>query len=212
LLSGNEPLQASAKKMVTSNRNQLVHYEGDVVLWQGSSRLQANRVDIDREKKVLRAAGNVSTHFREEPQPGAKAEASVATLVRAPDLVYQDESRLAHYTGGATLFRGPLQVKSSELRAFLAKGGDDSKLEKAIADGNVEIVQTAADRIRRGTGQRGEYYVPEEKVVLSGGEPQLTDSKRGNTRGAELIYYSNDDRLLVTGEPGKPVNSRIRRN
>jgi lipopolysaccharide export system protein LptA len=82
----------------------------------------------------------------------------------------------------------------------------------AIADGNVEIVQSAADRTRRGTGQHGEYYVSEEKVILRGGDPQLTDSKRGNTRGAELIYYANDDSLLVTGEPGKPVNSRIRRN
>lgn len=212
LLSGEEPLQAIAKKMVTSNRNQLVRYEGDVVLWQGSSRLQAHRVDIDREKKVLRAAGNVSTHFREDPQPGAKSKEPVSTLVRAPNLVYRDESGLAHYTGGAALFRGPLQVKSSELRAFLAKGGGDSKLEKAIADGNVEIVQSAADRTRRGTGQHGEYYVSEEKVILRGGDPQLTDSKRGNTRGAELIYYANDDSLLVTGEPGKPVNSRIRRN
>ena len=212
LLSGSEPLQATAKKMATSNRNLLVRYEGDVVLWQGSSRLQANRVDIDRETKVLRAAGDVSTHFREEPKPGAKAKEPIATLVRSADLVYSDESRLAHYTGGAALFRGPLQVKSTELRAFLAKGGDDSKLDKAIADGNVEIVQTATDRTRRGTGQHGEYYVSEEKVILSGGEPQLTDSKRGNTRGAELTYYANDDRLLVRGEPGKPVNSRLRRN
>jgi lipopolysaccharide export system protein LptA len=212
LLSGNEPLQATAKRMTTGNGNRQIRYEGDVVLWQGSNRLQADRVDIDREKKILRAAGNVSTHFREEPQPGAQTKASVATLVRATDLVYNDESRLAHYTGGATLFRGPLQVKSAELRAFLSKAGDDSKLEKAIADGNVEIVQTAADRVRRGTGEHGEYYVPEEKVILKGGDPQLSDTKRGNTRGAELIYYANDDRLLVSGEPGKPVNSRIRRN
>lgn len=216
LLSGEDPLQATAKKMTTTKRNQLVRYEGDVVLWQGANRLQAERVDIDREQKTLHAAGNVSTNFREEAKPdalkpGAKKSAPVATLVRASNLVYTDETRLAHYTGGATLFRGPLQVKSTELRAFLAKDGEDSKLEKAIADGNVVIVQTAADRTRRGTGEHGEYYVSEEKVILRGGEPQLADSKRGNTRGAELTYYANDDRLLVTGEPGKPVTSRIRR-
>jgi lipopolysaccharide export system protein LptA len=212
LLSGDEPLQATAKKMSTANRNQLVHYEGDVVLWQGANRLLGQRVDIDRAKKLLLASGNVTTHFREEPKPGAKRQDPVTTLVRAPNLVYSDESRLAHYTGGTALFRGPLQVKAAELRAFLSKSEDDSKLEKAIADGNVEIVETSADRTRRGTGDHGEYYVADEKVILRGGEPRLADSKRGNTQGTELTYYANDDRLLVTGEPGKPVSSRLRRN
>jgi len=39
----------------------------------------------------------------------------------------------------------------------------------------------------------------------------LNDSLRGNTRGAELTYYSNDDRLLVNGSSAKPAISHIRK-
>ena len=39
---------------------------------------------------------------------------------------------------------------------------------------------------------------------------QLNDTLRGNTRGAQLTYFADDDRLLVDGEPQKPAASRVR--
>jgi lipopolysaccharide export system protein LptA len=210
LLTGSEPLQAMAKAMTTSNRNRLIRYEGDVVMWQGMNRLTAQKVVIDREKRRLEAEGQVVTHLREQEKPAAKKPAPPA-VIKAPRLVYSEETRLAHYTGGATLLRGPLVVKSAELRAFLSESDKDSTIERALADGAVEIVETSPGRARKGTGEHAEYYVADEKVILRGGNPELVDSRRGNTRGAELTYWANDDRLLVTGEPGKPVSSRIRR-
>jgi lipopolysaccharide export system protein LptA len=119
-----------------------------------------------------------------------------------------------------------LRVKAGELRAYLTESKpktpadapaektaddttDDSRLEKAFADQKVEIVQTAPDRTRTGTGEHAEYYTTGEERILLRGEPQFTDSKRGNTRGAELTYFVNDDRLLVTGGPGARSASRL---
>jgi lipopolysaccharide export system protein LptA len=113
------------------------------------------------------------------------------------------------------LNRTGMQVKSRELRAFLAEEGADSRLVKAFADGAVEIVQTAADRRRTGKAEHCEYYTENQKVVLRGGEPEFVDSLNGNqkgsTRGVELTYFANDDRLQVIGSPDQPVKSRIRR-
>ena len=39
----------------------------------------------------------------------------------------------------------------------------------------------------------------------------MNDNVRGNTRGAELTYYSDDDRLLVKGSDGKPAISHIKK-
>ena len=39
----------------------------------------------------------------------------------------------------------------------------------------------------------------------------MSDNVRGNTRGRELIYYSDDDKLLVKGADGKPAISHIRK-
>jgi lipopolysaccharide export system protein LptA len=135
----------------------------------------------------------------------------VLTVVHASHLVYTDENRLAVYTGGVLLRRPGLQVKGKELRAFLAESGADSRLEKAFADGAVEIVETAPDRTRTGTGEHAEYYTNGQKVFLRGGRPKLVDSLKGSMQGDELTYFANDGRLLGSGSPQQPVNSRIRR-
>lgn len=216
MLSGDEPMQAVAESMVSRDHNQLIHYEGKVVLWQGANRIEGERVDIDRTKRRLTASTKVRTQFLEErtgagKTPALKPPAPVFTVVQAANLVYTDQERLAHYTGGVALVRPGLRVKSEQLRAFLAESGADSRMEKAYADGHVEIVQAAPDRTRRGSGEHGEYYTADQKIILRGGEPQLVDSVRGSTRGNELTYYANDDRLLVNGVPDRPSTSRIRR-
>jgi lipopolysaccharide export system protein LptA len=125
--------------------------------------------------------------------------------------VYTEGDRLAHYTGGVLLNRPDLQVKSLELRSYLAEAGADSSLERAYADGKVEIRQSAPGRMRTGTSEHAEYYVTDQKVILRGGAPKLTDSLKGATQGSELTYYAGDDRLLVNGAPEQPAKSRIRR-
>ena len=216
MLAGDEPLHALAAKMTSANRNRRIVYDGDAVLWQGASRIQADRVEIDRDRRTLVAAGNVVTQFLEQPPPGSPAPGSrppapVFTVVRAARLLYTESSRLARYTGGARMTRPGLDVKAAEIRAILAEQGSASRVEKAYADGAVEIFQASPGRTRTGTGNHAEYYSGEEKLILNGGDPKLVDSLRGEVRGAELTYYANDDRLLVNGAPGQPAKSRIRR-
>jgi len=102
-------------------------------------------------------------------------------------------------------------VKSIELRSFLSEAGADNSLDKAYADGKVEIVQSSPARTRTGTSEHAEYFVNEDKVILRGGGPLLVDSVKGNTRGVELTYFTGDDRLLVNGAPEKPATSRLRK-
>jgi lipopolysaccharide export system protein LptA len=104
-----------------------------------------------------------------------------------------------------------MKVKAREIRAFLRDNSDDSSLDHAFADGQVEIDQTAPGRVRTGTSEHAEYYVDEDKVILEGGSPQFVDSLRGNTHGEKLTWFSNDDRLLVNGIETKPVKSVIHR-
>ncbi|MGB7723015.1 MAG: LPS export ABC transporter periplasmic protein LptC [Bryobacteraceae bacterium] len=216
MLSGDQPIEAQARKMDSSNHNRVIHYEGDVAMRQGANRIQAGVIDVNREKRTLVADGNVVTNLWEEPQGDEKTSAApVLTVVHASHLVYTEENRLAVYTGGVLLRRPGLQVKSKELRAYLAGApsgpGADSRLDKAFADGAVEIVETAPDRTRTGTGEHAEYYTDVQKVVLRGGRPKLVDSVKGSMQGDELTYFANDGRLLGSGSPQQPITSRIRR-
>jgi len=214
MLSGDEPLQAQAHKMASANRNRTIHYEGDVRLWQGANRIQAQGVNVDREKQTLIADGSVITNLWEQPKDEQKKKSAkpVLTVTHAAHLVYTDQDHLAVYTGGVVLNRPDLQVKSRELRAFLADDSADSRLEKAFAEGTVEIIQSARGRSRTGTAEHGEYYPDEQKVILRGGEPQLLDSLRGMTRGTQLTYFANDDRLRVDGSAERPSQGQYRRN
>ena len=207
MLSGDQPLEAQARRLDSTNRNRKLRYQGGAVMWQGANRIQGDTIDVDREKRTLAATGNVVTNLWEEKQGVAPA----LTVVRAASLLYSDENRLAHYTGGVALNRPGLSEKCAELRAFLADSGADSRLDKAFAEGTVEIIQTAQDRRRTGTGEHSEYYTAEQKVILRGNRAKLVDTVDGVTEGDELTYFANDDRLLVNGTARDPGKSRFAR-
>jgi lipopolysaccharide export system protein LptA len=204
--------------MVSTERNQKIHYEGNAVAWQGANRVEADRLDIDRGKQTLEAHGKVVSQFvdKSKDQGAAKAApkggvAPIFTVVRAPDMVYTDESHIAHYTGGVALARPDLNVAGKEIRAFLKDSDQDSSLDKALADGAVKIVSRDAKRTRTGTSDHAEYYAGEQKVILAGGEPLLVDSLKGQTRGQQLTWFANNDRLLVNGVESKPADSILRK-
>jgi lipopolysaccharide export system protein LptA len=109
------------------------------------------------------------------------------------------------------LTRGTMTVNSRELRAFLKEDekGGGSSLDRAFADGAVKIVDVTPVRTRTGNSEHAEYYVPDSKVILNGGEPELVDSVKGTTRGRQLTYFSDSDKLIVEGAQEQPVKSRI---
>lgn len=220
MINNEEPMQARAAKMRSKNKNLQVEYEGKAVMWQGANRLEADKIDIDRDEEKLTAHGNVFSQLVErtsgknnpKSEPAKKKPvAPVFTVVRAPDLVYTDEDKLAHYKGGVKLKRGPLDVVAREVKAYLKDEEDNQSLDKAYADGDVHIVQVIGTRNRTGLSEHAEYYTGEEKIILEGGLPELRDSLKGTTKGRQLTYFSNDDRLLVNGQPAQPAVSNVRR-
>lgn len=138
-----------------------------------------------------------------------KARLRVFTTVKAADLDYNDDTRLAHYSGGATLERDNMVVKGQEIRAFLRNDSNDSSLDHAIADGKVTVHQVAADRTRDAWSEHAEYYVDQDKVILEGGDPRFVDSTKGTTHSPKLIWYSKQNKLEEEGSAQKPVKSLL---
>jgi lipopolysaccharide export system protein LptA len=212
MLSGNDPLQAQAQRMDSANRNRTIHYQGDVLMWQGANRIRADRIDLDREKRTLIADGHVVTNLWEESKDEKKKKPPVLTEVHAGHLVYTEADRLAHYSGGALMNRPNMRVKAQEIHAYLAESGADSRLEKAFADGTVEIVQNSPGLVRTGTAEHSEFYMADQKLILLGGIPKFSDSKGSTVVGpGGLTYFVNDDRLLVNRSDAQPSTSRIKR-
>ena len=222
MLDKNEPTLGTADRVTSANRNHLIHYNGNAVVWQTANRIQADTVDIDRDKKTLVADGKVTTWFEdkakedsEQPQP-ARPPQPTFTIVRAPHMVYTDQDRLASYNGGVDFRRPDLTVKSAALKAYLnpQDSDADSRINHALGDGQVEIVQFVSTdhRQRVGNSEHAEYYTDEGKVILTGGDPKLNDSIRGNTKGDKLTYYTDGKRLDIEGgSPEKKAQSHLRK-
>jgi lipopolysaccharide export system protein LptA len=233
MLSTDEVLQARAQHMVSTDNNQKIHYEGNAVAWQGANRVEAERLDIDRDNQVMEAHGKVKSQFVDKDKdadkdkekdadsaseagsaPTKAATAPIFTIITAPDMVYHEENRVVDYSGGVTLRRPEMIVTAKQLRAFLKDADADSSLDKAMADGTVKIVSTSEKlkKTRTSTAEHAEYYADNEKVILQGGEPMLMDNQGQKTRGKQLTWFANDDRLFVDGADVKnPAKSTIRK-
>jgi lipopolysaccharide export system protein LptA len=222
MLDQSQPLQATADKMRSRENNFLVFYEGHAAMWQGANRIIADEIDIDRDEQTLHASGHVVSELvdgQKSSEAGDSKTVSapanpVYTTVKAPDLLYHDDTRVALYTGGVTLLRNAMTIKSKELRAFLTPKTDDNKddssLDHAFADGDMVVEDVLGpNHTRTGCADRGEYYTKEDKVVLVGGAPQIVDNLRGVTKGKQITYFSGDDRLLVQGEYKKPAFTKM---
>jgi lipopolysaccharide export system protein LptA len=206
MLSGDSPMNAQAGKMESSNKvnNRHTRYEGNAKLWQGANRITADVVEIDRDKHMLTANGNVVTEAWEQPKDDAKKKTSaVKTVVKAPHLVYTDQDRLAHYFGDVTLKRPELNLKSKELHAWLADSKADSQLEKAFADGAVEISGARRTTTYNGKSEHLEYYTTGQEVILTGGSPKLVETTPGKQptviTSDSLIYFLDDGAIKSTG-------------
>jgi lipopolysaccharide export system protein LptA len=111
--------------------------------------------------------------------------------------------------------RPNLVVRSRELRAYFreekSSQGSETKLDRMLAEGKVDILQRTPERTVHGEAERGDYYLDDEKMVLSGGNPVLADSKKGTARGAVLTWMARQDRLIVDNTGSGPAVSRTQR-
>ena len=221
MLDPGEAMQGKADHVVSASRNTVLHYIGNAQVWQSGSKIAADRIDIDRKAKSLIADGHVFSQLQDKAKPGLDGKPGPmppTTLVRSGKMVYTDTDRLAVYTGDVTLLRVGLTVKCATLQAYMNDGKPvdgktpDSRIDHALADGKVEIVQNVAARQRVGTSDHGEYYTEEGKIILTGGRPHVKDSQTGEFDGEKLTYYTNDDRLQGEGGgPKKQIEGHILR-
>ncbi len=232
MLDETKSMQAEADRMVTRENNAKVHYEGHAVIWQGPNRTSADRIDIDRDAQALHAAGNVISELVDNKSNSSSQDKSatasinqrqsdagplpIYTIVRAPDVFYRDDIRVADYTGGVKLTREKMIVTAKELIAYLTpksdNSSDQSSLDHAVANGDVRIFDVvASNRTRTSTAEHCEYYTKDEKVVLNGGSPQLVDSYKGITKGRQLTYFNGDDHMIVDGEKKQLAYTRMKK-
>ena len=192
-------------------------FSGHARLWQGSDILQAQAIEFWQDEKRTEARGDALGEFVEAahndtPNDGAneaasskqagKKSAPVLWQVRAPKVDYWSDSGKMEWSDGveARSSEGTMQSRTLEL-LFLKNANNQQAIERAIAAGQVHIEQNG----RTGTAERGEYFAREGKIILSGGQPTLTDSSGNTTTGHELTFFLANDSVLVDSQNVKSI-------
>jgi len=151
-------------------------------------------------------------------QTGADHKTTLVTITSGR-LTYVDADRRIHFEGGVTMRGSDATITSQVLDVTLAKTGQTSsevtsnqslgtpsRLEKAVASGNVVIQQ----QTRKATGDSLVYEASEDKFTLTGGPPSIFDAERGKITGDSLTFFRRDDRVLVEGKDNSPVITHTR--
>ncbi len=142
--------------------------------------------------------------------------------IHAPVLTYWSDQGKAHLEGGVTATSDQGSLESRALDVFLAPAepsgtqparppnppgassvqtsgaGGGQQLSRVLAQGGVVVRQ--ADR--HGTGEQAEYTAADQKFVLSGGQPTLTNASNDTTTGRSLTFFVASDTILVDSQEG----------
>jgi lipopolysaccharide export system protein LptA len=121
-----------------------------------------------------------------------KASSNQPITIKSNELSADNKGKTAVFTGKVVAKQGDVTIFSDRMTVYYgAIQGDVDKIE---ADGNVRIVQEN----RTGIASHAVYDSREGKIVLTGGNPKVTQG--ADTVSGELItYFIDDERSSVTG-------------
>ena len=224
-----QPAHISADRLAANSSSGRAVYSGRARLWQGDAVVEADSIELLRDARVLNARGNVIAVFPEAAgrargpaagspagAPGKSSAEPDVWRVRAGALTYWSAEGRARLEEKVRAESRHVAVSSRALELFFSSSGPSAgpaaagagaqQLTRAVATGGVTVRQGQ----RRGTAERGDYFAPERKFVLSGGSPTLYDASRGTTTGRQLTFFFADDRIVVDSEEGSRTLTRHR--
>ena len=182
---------ASSQFMEFQTRKGIGRYWKNARLWQKDRILYAQDIRLNRPEGKLTAKGRVTSLFH---RPGEE-EASPGTMVRSERMTYEEQARRIVYEEGVATTTPQGRLQSDRLQVFLRQEQGQTSVDRALAEGNVRMVQPN----RTSFSQWAEYRGREGKVVLWGGPPKVVDDQRGFTTGARLTIDIAGGSVAVEG-------------
>ena len=144
---------------------------------------------------MLLLAGTVSAAPPSFPTAGSREPVEIS----ADRMEADDQAKTLIFIGNAVARQADVTISGDRLTIlYLPEGGD---VERIVAEGNVRIVQ--GERVA--TGQRGEYFRAEERIVLTG-TPRVSEGAN-SVQGHEITLFLKENRSVVKSGTDGRVNA-----
>ncbi len=219
LLDDSEPSQGTADHVWSGNKNRAVHYEGHSVLWQTSNRIQADKIDIDRDKKILVATGSVVSEFIDQDKTQPAATPAPPAKSAGPDaipVVAKPAPTIDPLAGIAVAPPTPTPAKPviyTVVHADKMVYTDTNRL----ADYTGNVLMTRPNMTVKG-GQMQAFLNPKDSNddsrlhhMVADGAVEIFDKAIDRTRtskGDHGEYYTEDSRIVIRGNNAQMVDSK----
>jgi lipopolysaccharide export system protein LptA len=222
------PARVSGDRLDANSATGRAVYSGNARLWQGDSIVEGETIELDRQKHMLTATGQVHAVFPQaqsspaNPRAGSRKGASKPEFWHAQGgrLTYlNDENRghmedkvHAHSDEGSMtadaidFFFAPAGISGAVDPTIAAKssgqmqtgGAPGQQLVRAAAFGSVNVEQQG----RHGAANRADYTAEDGRFVLSGGIPTVYDASGNAAQGRQLTFFFGDDSINVDSAEG----------
>jgi LPS export ABC transporter protein LptC/lipopolysaccharide transport protein LptA len=191
------PIFITAERAEARNKDGVTVYTNRARGWQDDNFVKADRIELYQSDKRMVATGNVeSTLYSVKTDQSNGKRETVPGFASAERMTYSDADRLIHYDGNVKARQGTDRIEASIVDVYLQKETND--VDRMMADGNVTLTQPG----RRGTGDKLNYTSADGRAVLSGKAARVDDNEKGSTMGAQLTFYSRDDKVFVDNQQG----------
>ena len=138
----------------------------------------------------------------------------ITTQIYADEATFNTEKRIGVFTGHVRVFDPRFNIQSDKLTAFIHKEEGEG-LEKATAEGNVDVVR---DRVDTKDGTHTKTVGPSEKAIYtsSDGNVELTGSPRVQ-EGLDTHVATSPQTVMVLNQDGQltthgPSRTEIRQD
>jgi lipopolysaccharide export system protein LptA len=180
--------------------------------------MEAESIELLRNERVLKAAGNVRAVF---PQASSNANAvqnRAAKSLKAPTLWHAQAAKLtfwdaenrAHLSQNVVVQAPDQKMSGQDLDLYFSRangaGQGAQQINRAVGSGGITVVQGD----RRATAERGEYTAADGKFVMTGGTPTIFDASEGSTTGRQLTFFLADATIIVDSENGSRTLTKHR--
>lgn len=193
LLGDKDPVNIIANTLTYDEAARRGEYQGQAVLLQGQTQINADRLTIDESKGDLIAVGKVITSLaivRTDAKDGAP---SPSTIGRGGSFAYTDQARRALYETGATLDGETGNLRAEKIEIILAP--EENSLARLDAADKVTAI---VDR-RTVTGTHLSYLPADAKYVVTGAPVTMVDAECQELSGKTLTFFKASDRVQVDG-------------
>jgi lipopolysaccharide export system protein LptA len=200
LLQQDQPVTVTSNRLDYDGLAGHAVYSGNSRLWQAATKVNGDTIVVDDKTGNLEARTNVHTEMMmDDVDPKTNVRKTTNSTGESDTFVYDDDKRLATYTGKAHLIGSQGDVAAEKLELYLMKESNElDRLEGYGANGSVVVKESN----RVATGARLTYLSKDETYHMTGTPVEAVETAPNDCKksvGATLTFKRAVDSVTITG-------------